>query len=432
MPARKRIDSQPETNLIEVSVGRTTVKIYPRGAERGRKPCFKIADYSSGKRRFLSFLDEKDARTEAARIASRLNAGDAAGAAMTGDDRALLLRATELVAPFNLDAQTACTLFAEGAKLVGPHNVVAACEAFAKRSPASRERVLLEVAVRDYIEAKAADAEGQRSSRHLADLRSRLGRFAEENPGKALENFATADIQKWIDKLKRGDGQPVSRQSRRNFRTVLSGFFDFYRRRGAVQENPCKDLEKGKKAEDGEIEFWSPEEAESLLRAMPESSLPAFVLSLFCGIRSAEATRIQWKHVNFAEQHVEITAEFAKTGSRRLIPISDNAMEWLLPLAKSPKERVFSEYETNFVKRVSEAAKTAGVRRVQNGARHSFVTYRAAFTGDVPRTAAEAGNSPKVVLTHYRGLASKAKAEAFFNIRPQRAENVVPMRSASN
>jgi integrase len=424
MPASKRNVSQSEGKPIVVTVGRTTVRIYPRAAERGRKACFKISDYSTGKRRFLSFLDEKEARTEAARIAARINAGDAAGASMTGDDRALLVRATELVAPYNLDPQTACSLFAEAAKLVGPHNVVAAAKAYAKRSPAARERLLLSKAKDEYIRTKEAK---KRSPRHLSDLKSRLGRFVTDHPGKVLEDFDTGDIQNWLDRLKNLDGAAASALTRRNFATVLGGFFEHYRRRGILAENPCADLERESLRSEGDIDFWTPKEAETLLRAIPENTLPAFVLSLFCGLRTAEAARIRWEHVNLAERHVEIRADIAKTASRRLIPIPDNAVEWLVPFQKKPKERVFPEHDSNLSQRVSEAAKAVGVRRVENGARHSFVTYRTALTGDIPRTAMEAGNSPGVVHRHYRALATKADAAAFFSVRPYPAANVVPM-----
>jgi len=68
----------------------------------------------------------KDAKSEAVRIATFINAGDAEGASLTGADRQELVRANEVVSPLNLDVTTACVLFAEAANLVGVHAVVAA------------------------------------------------------------------------------------------------------------------------------------------------------------------------------------------------------------------------------------------------------------------------------------------------------------------
>jgi hypothetical protein len=61
---------------------------------------------------------------------------------------------------------------------------------------------------------------------------------------------------------------------------------------------------------------------------------------------------------------------------------------------------------------------------VANGARHSWVTYRVALTGDVARVALEAGNSPTVIHSHYRGLAKEDDAKRFFAIEPE-APNIV-------
>ncbi len=424
MTSSTRTDSQSPAKPIAVTLGRTTVTIYPRAAERGRNARWNIADYSTGKRRFLSFPTEKEAKAEANRIAARINARDNAGASMTGAERALLLRATELVAPYEFDVQTACALFAEAAKLVGPHNVVTACKAFAKRSPASRARLPLSEAVADYLRTKSTKG---RSPRHLQDLSSRLGRFVADHSGKALADFATEDVQRWLDHLTREDGAPASAQSRRNFATVVGGLFEHFRRRGSLAENPCKDLEREATRNGGDIAFWTPAEAEALLRAMPSVALPAFVLSLFCGLRSAEAARLTWASVNFEQRHVEVRIGAAKTASRRLVPLPAAAVEWLLPLRGNAKDRVYSEHESGLPKRVSEAAKAAGVRRVENGARHSFVTYHVALTGDVARVALDAGNSPNVIHGHYRGLATTGDAERFFSIRPVETPNVVPM-----
>lgn len=427
MPAPSRIDSQSAGGPILVKLGRTTVRIYPRNAERGRSAGFYVASYASGKRRLLWFTDLREAKAEASRIAALMNAGDAAGAAMTGDERRDLLRATEVVAPFQLDVPTAATLFAEAAKLVGPHNVVLACREFARRSPASRERLPMAKAADDYHDAKATKG---RSPRLLQDLRSRLGRFVAEHPGKALGDFTTADVQQWLDRLRCGDGRPVSAQTRRNFATVLSGLFEHYRRRGALLENPCKDLERDTVRRTGDVGFWTPAETEALLRAAPDVVLPALVVGLFCGLRTEEAARLRWGDVDFDQRHVAVRAGDAKTASRRLVPLPDNAVRWLLPHRGRETEALFPEHATNLPKRVTALCAAAGVRRVANGARHSWVTYRVALTGDVARTALEAGNSATVIHSHYRGLAKPEDAARFFALGPEAADNVVAMGAA--
>jgi integrase len=340
---------------------------------------------------------------------------------MDGNDRRELLRATELVKPFNLDVPTACALFAEAAHLVGAHAVVAAAKAHALRSPASRERLALAKAADDYFDAKEAKG---RSTRLLTDIRSRIGKFVADHPGRAIGEFTTAGIQGWIDRLRRQDRKAVSAQTRRNFATILGGFFEHYRRRGVIAENPCRDLERESDRGDGDVEYWKPDEADALLRAASPEVLPALVVGLFAGVRTAELTRLRWRDIDLDQRHVEIKAGTAKTRSRRLAPLSENAIAWLRPRRGEPDSPIYGEHPTTLPKRITEAAEAAGVRRIANGARHSWFTFRCALTGDVARTALEGGNSPAVVHSHYRGLATAADATRFFEIRPATNEGV--------
>jgi len=424
MPAPTSADAQPDSGPILVKVGRTIVRIYPRAAERGRQSGFHVSSYATGKRRLIWFTDLQQAKAEAQRIAARMNAGDHLGASMTGKDQSAYLRATELVAPFDLDVGTVCELFAKSAQLVGAENVVAACKAFAKRSPASREHLPLSKAVDDYIASKASKG---RSDRHLDDLRSRLARFVTDHPGAALADVSTANLQSWIDKLKREDGNPLSPQSRRNFAVVVGAMLNHHRRRGSIIDNPAVDLEREKVRSTDAIEFWTPDEAEALLRVCPIVALPALAIGLFAGLRTAEIARLRWQDVDLDQRHITVSAENAKTASRRLVPMTDNLLEWLLPFRADPKALVYPEHATTLSKRITEAAEAAGVRRLANGARHSFCTYRTAITGDVARTAAEAGNSVGVQHAHYRGLASADDAARFFGICPVVLDNVVMM-----
>jgi len=54
----------------------------------------------------------------------------------------------------------------------------------------------------------------------------------------------------------------------------------------------------------------------------------------------------------------------------------------------------------------------------QNALRHSFISYRVALTGDVARTALEAGNSPKMIFRHYREVVEEDAAKTWFSIMP--------------
>lgn len=402
-------------------LGRTTVRIYPRKAERGRQAGWVLADYSTGERRLRSFRDLKDAKAEAVRIASLTNAGDRDGAALTGEDRRQLVRATELVTPYQMDVATACALFADAAKLVGPHKVVSAAEYFARLHPAGREAVPLKTAVDEYYLGKTKK---KRSPRTLASLRSILGRFSADHPGANVGDFTTAKIQSWLDNLKLQDGTPASAQTRRTFGSVVGSLFESLRRGGKVAENPCKDLEREESDDDGTVEFWTVTQVRALLAAVDPVALPALAIGLFSGLRTIETCRLKWGGINFEEGHIEVKGLRRKRGtpSRRLTPLPDNLKAWLLPHVGKPDELVFPSSNPedigDFTARVTEAATKAEVPRIRNGARHSCITHKVAQTGDVARVALESGNSATVVFSHYRGLVSEAEAKLYFAIMP--------------
>ena len=415
MKAGTRTVRPARAGSITVTIGRNSARIYHRPADRGRAARWMIADYSSGKRRWQTFSDEKTARAEAARMVARLNAGDVEGAGMTGAERRDLQRATELVAPHRIDVPTACAIFAEAADLIGHENLVAAAKAYARRAPVARTPLPVGQAVLQLIEAKGARG---RSERTLADLRSRLGRFAADHPGRHLAEFTTAGLQCWLDHLTGTEGAPLSALSRRNFAVAIGGLFEFHRRRGVVPDNPARDLERETVKRAEEIAFWSPREAAAILTAIQREALPALVLGLFAGLRSAEVCRLFWRDVDLGAGHVVIAGTEAKTGSRRLAPIPANAAEWLRPIAGTPDTRIFAGDPSQLARAISEACRASGTRRIANGARHSAITFAVALTGDVARVALHSGNSPTVVHQHYRGLATEADAKEFFTLLP--------------
>ena len=50
---------------------------------------------------------------------------------------------------------------------------------------------------------------------------------------------------------------------------------------------------------------------------------------MFCGLRQAEITRLDWRAVDLASGILTVGAEIAKTSSRRTVEIPDNARAWL-------------------------------------------------------------------------------------------------------
>ena len=69
------------------------------------------------------------------------------------------------------------------------------------------------------------------------------------------------------------------------------------------------------------------------------------------------------------------------------------------------------------------------MRWPNNGLRHSYATYRLAQCQDAAKVALEMGNTPVMIFRHYRELVMPEDAAAWWNIFPEEAANVVPMRA---
>jgi integrase len=133
--------------------------------------------------------------------------------------------------------------------------------------------------------------------------------------------------------------------------------------------------------------------------------------------------RLDWSEVDLVGGHIVIQANKAKTGSRRLVPISANLRAWLEPLRKE-RGLVVADSDGHFALRVSQTATAAGVEWKQNALRHSYISYRVAQTQNVAQVSLEAGNTPQIVFSNYRELVRPVEAEKWFGIVPPTAPEV--------
>lgn len=174
---------------------------------------------------------------------------------------------------------------------------------------------------------------------------------------------------------------------------------------------------------DTEIQIFTPEEMERLLSTVRPELVPYLTIGAFAGLRTAELQRLDWSDVKLTERFIEVSAKKAKTGSRRLAPITDNLQAWLLPHAKASGP--VAQFADNLGRERNRLAASvndkwpdAGFEWKRNGLRHSFVSYRLASVMDTAQVALEAGNSPQVIFKHYRQLVTEAEANRWFSLFP--------------
>ena len=270
---------------------------------------------------------------------------------------------------------------------------------------------------------------------YLNDLRSRFKRIAGSFIKDAC-NVTTADVQAWLD------AQGFSGQGYTDYRRVLQLLFNHAVARGYALDNPVVGTERVK-VRRGETQVFTPTEISRLLAKASPDFLPVLALGAFAGVRSAEIERMEWSDIDLVGRHVIVGANRAKTAGRRIVPICDALLAWLLPYAER-QGRIWPGTHDAFYDAQKATADATGVKAdpetgikalppvkwKSNALRHSFASYRFAQTGDAGRVAGELGNSAAVVHKHYRELVKPADAEKWFNVKPETPANVLPMSAA--
>jgi integrase len=146
------------------------------------------------------------------------------------------------------------------------------------------------------------------------------------------------------------------------------------------------------------------------------------------GLRTAELLRLDWAEVWRVPGHVEITAGKSKTRSRRLVEICPALAAWLEPfrgLTGKVCPITAASVDVIWQQQFLRLCDDAQVSRKRNGLRHGYCSFHFALHSNENLTAAQAGNSPAMIHAHYKGLATKAEAEKWFNVQPAKAENVI-------
>lgn len=278
------------------------------------------------------------------------------------------------------------------------------------------------------------------SRRHRKAAESYLNQFSSAYGKDVVASVNAQRIQSWLEAKKTSD---VS------FNTTLRYvrlFFAFCGKKKYIKENPALEV-SFKRVVSAVPRLLSPSDLRIILAASDDDIRPALVLQAFCGVRTAELARTDWKDI-LQSGHLQIGADKAKTAKRRLTPIPTTALRYLLSVRK-PSGAVFPTPKVDaWVKERKEAGEAPSASEIEarrsdalqqalsrvkmacpeikwasNALRASALSYRLAETKDAAATALEMGNSPVVLMRDYRELTTPEEAESWFGVNPSKIES---------
>jgi integrase len=418
----------------EIREGNVTVKIY-RNAEvtNASGIAYVLAWKTPTGRKRQKFSSEAEAEAEARIKVAQLNAGRIEGADMTRGDRDELNAARKLTNGMPvlaaLEEWAKCRLLTAG-------NVLAACEAWAARNGHARKRVTVSYAVKEFLRAKTAA--GKNVARDHADsfrrINAALGEFL-------IDSVSSRQLDQFLAQWE----HPSTRNTNR--KRVVS-VWRWAQRKGYLSREARTEAEMTDAAHEPAptigivgVETWRRLLAH--FHANHPELLAPLLLAGFCGLRRSEVHAQVWEDISLERKNLRVTSAKRGTASRRMVPLSGAAIEWLI-LCKNRKNYVCPVVE--WKGRVQPSLAMDGIRRIakeamdgkkpkfpplpENCFRHSYISYAVAESGDIPRVSLNAGNSPKEINRHYRELVTEEEGKAWFESAPGKIGKVVTLQNA--
>ena len=389
--------------------GSVAVKVYgitrPATSRQAARTVYTLAWHAGDHRHTKQFSDLKKASDEARLKVQQLAAGKVEAASrLSGDDIAVLDEARRLT-----DGVPIITALQEWrkAKEIAGDEVLAACEHWLRRKGGAISTITVDEVVKQFLAAKKAS-----KVKTEANYERTLPGFCKALGSHAIAAVTVQGIQAWLATFK----HPVTQNSHR--RRVVT-LFRWARKKGILPLDVMTAAERTDSAQEGNevIGLVTVEELRAafiLIREKAPELIPALTLLSMLGMRRAEVEAQDWKHVDLERRFLRVSKAKPNTPAHRLIRLPECALEWLLPYRK--KSGPVSPKNAN--DRIRRICRTNELVLAENGFRHSWISARVAITGDIPATSLEAGNTPQVLIKHYRELMGKDEAEAWFETRP--------------
>ncbi|MGA3283409.1 MAG: tyrosine-type recombinase/integrase [Verrucomicrobiota bacterium] len=288
-----------------------------------------------------------------------------------------------------------------------------AAEFFIRNAPRAESAKSIEELKEEFLKSrKAMNCRPRTIAQYESYLRVIGTDFGKVDVARILRQ----DIEDWLEESE------WSPRTRKNYLVTLTTILNFAVGKGYRADNPAASIDRPI-LDDRPVGILTVEQARGLLcvgKKFDPEMLPALAIGLFAGLRRSELFALDWSEINRQHRTIEVKGIKAKTRQRRLVSIADNLLAWLNPHRKtsgaiSPERNidVFSE-------RLHELAVKAGITLwPHNAMRHSFGSYFLGKTKDENLTASEMGNSPEVIIKHYRALVRDADVTRYWGQVPR-------------
>lgn len=399
--------SSKKNTPIVISDEHNEIKIYTTAGRSGA--LYQISYYRAGLRQRKTFADLNEAKREARMQLSQLAGERLQARTLSAVDMESYNIATRTIEPTGLPLHVCAELFTEAHRVLNGHSIVDAAKYYMRHYDPARPRKPLMDLSDEFIESRRAIGV---SEKYIMTARWTMKHFLNAFRSTTLDDLMVSTLDRWMESR-----TSLTNRSRNTCRVILVCFGNFLKKRGylATDKPTVFDGMCVLKDEITPVTIYTPDEMKLLLSKADEVLLPYLLIGAFAGLRSAEITRLDWKHIRFDRGFIECEASMTKTRCRRLVPILANLRKWLEPLAQtSGPVAPYRDVATA----VCHFGHKIGLTWKRNALRHSYISNRLAVVPDTARVSLECGNSPNVVFAHYRELVTPEQAQEWFSILP--------------
>jgi site-specific recombinase XerD len=268
-------------------------------------------------------------------------------------------------------------------------------------------------------------AQGRWSPSTAEDTESRLGVFKQAFQGRFIHEVTASDIEEFLSS--RG-----ATGTRIKFFNKLRPVFRYAKRHRFLAIDPMENIEPAS-TDYQEIEIYTPAEMSRMLTVAEESypdMVPFLALTAFGFMRTEELVPrfkddivLEWSAFDWQENQIFVPHAVAKKAknngsNHRAIPCNSTLLHWVAPYVKVIGRIVLREKIAAYrvLKKIRAKAET---RDIDNGLRHSCLTYWMAANGEesIGTVARWSGNSPAIAKRHYVATVKRAQGAAWLAIR---------------
>ena len=397
----------------------------------GKFAYYRVAYTVAGKRRMQTFAVYSDAKTAAERIVREAASGSQAAALSASQSRDSLA-ALERLESFRQSTGRAISLlaavseFVEAAGKLHGRSLDEAVTGYL-RTVVSVKRKDVAEAVEEFIAGRQHKTEAkdgrraQLSETYAVHINSWLREFAGTFTGTAVCDLSKEHLAAYAKTFK-----AFTPKTKNHRRATVKMFLKWCARQDYLAVNHRlleADCLATEIADAAAADFFRPAELQTFLENASAELRPVIAIAGLAGLRGEEIMHLDWADVWRVEGHIEVTARNAKTRARRLVEICPALAAWLKPFHANTAGKVYPRGVHAYQHALLKLRKSLKIPDRLNGLRHAFCTYHFAAHANENQTAQQAGNSPAMIHAHYKGLATKADAEKWFNVLPSKLPN---------